>query len=153
MSDKLTRRDALKLGTGAAISVATPLFDSAAEKLQPSVATNRAPGSQVAVIDSSAEICFMRAVDILEAIRKKRISSREVMQAHLKQIHFGGREPGDVDPVHFFQEWAAHWNPDRWASPRRLGSLATGLRLRTSYWHRQAPPNHRLGQEEKGTAA
>src|SRR5882672_9280417 len=87
MSGKITRRDALKLGTGAAISVATPLFDSAAEKLKPSVATNRAPGSQEAVIDSSEELCFMRAVDILEAIRKKRVSSREVMQAHLKQIH------------------------------------------------------------------
>jgi amidase len=86
MSDKLTRRDALKLGTGAAISVATPLFSSAAEKLQPSMATNRAPGSQEAVIDSSEELCSMRAMDILEAIRKKRVSAREVMQAHLKQI-------------------------------------------------------------------
>jgi amidase len=33
------------------------------------------------------EICFMRAVDLVSAIRTKRLSAREVMQAHLKQIH------------------------------------------------------------------
>ena len=33
------------------------------------------------------DICFMRAVDILSAIRAKKISAREVMEAHLKQIH------------------------------------------------------------------
>ena len=81
MSSKLTRRDALKLGTSAAISVATPLFSSAAEQSQPAMARNPA-----ATVDSAEEICFMRAVDILEALRKKKISSREVMQAHLKQI-------------------------------------------------------------------
>jgi amidase len=35
---------------------------------------------------SSDEICFMRAVDILESIRTKKLSAREVMEAHLKQI-------------------------------------------------------------------
>jgi amidase len=37
--------------------------------------------------ESSDEICFMRAVDILDLIRKKKLSAREVMQAHLKQIN------------------------------------------------------------------
>jgi amidase len=32
------------------------------------------------------EICFMRAVDLLAAIRAKKLSSREVMLAHLRQI-------------------------------------------------------------------
>jgi amidase len=36
---------------------------------------------------SSDEICFMRAVDMVDAIRNKKVSAREVMQAHLKQIH------------------------------------------------------------------
>jgi len=36
---------------------------------------------------SSDEICFMRAVDMVDAIRSKKVSAREVMQAHLKQIH------------------------------------------------------------------
>jgi amidase len=32
------------------------------------------------------DICFMRAVDIVSAIRSKSLSAREVMQAHLRQI-------------------------------------------------------------------
>ncbi len=42
--------------------------------------------SNVTPPDAPAEICFLRAVDILELIRKKKLSAREVMQAHLKQI-------------------------------------------------------------------
>jgi amidase len=64
----MTRRDSLKIGTAAAISAAaTPLTSQSAEA-------------------ASDEICFMRAVDILAALRKKRLSAREVMRAHLKQI-------------------------------------------------------------------
>ena len=33
------------------------------------------------------DICFMRAVDLVGAIRHKQLSAREVMQAYLKQIH------------------------------------------------------------------
>jgi amidase len=36
--------------------------------------------------NSIDEICFMRAVDILDLVRRKKLSAREVMQAHLKQI-------------------------------------------------------------------
>jgi amidase len=61
---KMTRRDALKLGTGTALA-ASPLFAGAAP---------------------ADDICFMRAVDLMEAIRNKKISSREVMRAHLQQI-------------------------------------------------------------------
>ena len=39
--------------------------------------------------NSSNEICFMRAVDILDSIRQKKLSAREVMQAHLQQINRG----------------------------------------------------------------
>ena len=84
---KLTRRDALKFGTGAAISAAaTPLLSS---PIDTSVAASvRSPllPSQVATATSPDEICFMRAVDILEAVRRRKLSAREVMQAHLKQI-------------------------------------------------------------------
>jgi len=58
---KITRRDSLKLGTAAAVSLAMP--------------------------NNSEEICFMRAVDIVDGIRRKTFSAREVMQAHLKQIN------------------------------------------------------------------
>src|ERR1043165_5382894 len=36
--------------------------------------------------NSPDEICFMRTVDIMDAIRRKKLSAREVMQAHLRQI-------------------------------------------------------------------
>jgi amidase len=62
---KMTRRDALKLGTGTALA-ASPIFASAAPPAD--------------------DVCFMRAVDLIDAIRTKKISSREVMQAHLQQI-------------------------------------------------------------------
>jgi amidase len=37
-------------------------------------------------LPAANEICFMRAVDMVAAIRAKQLSAREVMQAHLKQI-------------------------------------------------------------------
>ena len=86
MNSRITRRDALKLGTSAAISAAAaPLLSSPIEK---AVADARNPvlAAQGAGPSSSDEICFMRAVDILDAIRKRKLSAREVMQAHLKQI-------------------------------------------------------------------
>jgi amidase len=35
---------------------------------------------------SETDICFLRALDMMELIRQKKLSAREVMQAHLKQI-------------------------------------------------------------------
>jgi len=46
--------------------------------------------------DTSADICFLRAVDMAKAIREKKISAREVMQAHLKQI---GRVNSKVNAI------------------------------------------------------
>jgi amidase len=77
MSSKMTRRDALKLGTGTAIvSAAAPLLSSS---ITPSAGVYAAP-------HTSDEICFMRAVDLVDAMRTKKLSAREVMQAHLQQI-------------------------------------------------------------------
>jgi amidase len=75
MRGNMTRREALKLGTGTAISAAaSPLLSSSIS-------------GAVGVGPSSAnEICNMRAVDMVDAMRTKKVSSREVMQAHLKQI-------------------------------------------------------------------
>ena len=68
MSRTMTRRDAIKLGTTTAMSVAAA----------PLLAASKA--------STSDEICSMRAVDMVAAIRAKNLSAREVMQAHLKQI-------------------------------------------------------------------
>ena len=75
----MTRRDALKLGTSTAITVA-------ASPLLPSSITKSGDGPVNAAPASLDEICFMRAVDMVEAIRTRKLSAREVMQAHLKQI-------------------------------------------------------------------
>ena len=75
MRGNMTRREALKLGTSTAISAAAgPLLSSSLAGAAPT-----APSS-------TDEICYMRAVDMVDAIRAKKLSSREVMQAHLKQI-------------------------------------------------------------------
>jgi amidase len=60
----VTRRDTLRLGAAAASLTTLP-----AQKP-----------------DSSDEICFLRAVDMLALLRQKKLSAREVMQAHLRQI-------------------------------------------------------------------
>ncbi len=83
----MTRRDALKLGTNAAVSAAvTPLLSSAAAGAGDGH-TALGSGSGVSEApDTASDICFLRAVDMLELMRQKKLSSREVMQAHLKQI-------------------------------------------------------------------
>ncbi len=72
MSSRMTRRDALKLGTGSALAAAAAPYLPAAANATP--------------VDGE-EICSMRAVDMLDAMRGKKLSAREVMQAHLKQIN------------------------------------------------------------------
>jgi amidase len=79
MSEKMSRRDALKLGTNAAVTAAmTSLLSdsSAGANLNPATSP-----------DSSPDICYLRAVDMARLIREKKLSAREVMQAHLKQIN------------------------------------------------------------------
>src|SRR5215813_2211385 len=73
MIPKMTRRDALKLGTNAAVSAAmAPLLASA---------TPQSPASS-----TGSDICYLRAVDMLDLVRRKKLSCREIMQAHLRQI-------------------------------------------------------------------
>src|SRR5229473_416351 len=88
MKSEMSRREALKLGTNVAVSAAmTPLFSANPVEANSSLA--KTP-------DTSADICFLRAVDMAKAIREKKISAREVMQAHLKQI---GRVNSKVNAI------------------------------------------------------
>src|SRR5438445_3179338 len=82
MYNKMSRRDALKLARNAAVAAVTPLVPTDA------VPTHAA--------ESSPDICFMRAVDMARLIREKKLSAREVMQAHLKQI---GRVNSKVNAI------------------------------------------------------
>ena len=87
MTNTMKRRDALRVGVNAAISAAVaPLLGA---QIQPDVTTTLTDGVSMranAGSDSSDEICYMRAVDLMDGIRTKKISAREAMQAHLKQI-------------------------------------------------------------------
>src|SRR5690349_791993 len=88
MRKKITRRDALKLGTNAAVSAAVgPLLSSDLkwESMRTRSDTTNSH-SAAASAESPSDICFLRAVDILAMLRSKKLSAREVMQAHLKQI-------------------------------------------------------------------
>jgi amidase len=72
--EPLTRRELLRLGSSAAILAATADLATAVP------AGAATPGA------AAADICWMTATEMSAAIRAKRVSSREVMQAHLKQI-------------------------------------------------------------------
>jgi amidase len=88
MGSKMSRREALKLGTNAAVSAAmTPLLSASSVEGSPTT---------MASSDASPEICFLRAVDMAKLIREKKLSAREVMQAHLKQI---GRVNSKVNAI------------------------------------------------------
>jgi amidase len=88
MSSKMSRRAALKLGTNAAVSAAmTPVFSANLAETSPTAMNT---------LDASPDICFLRAVDMVKLIREKKLSAREVMQAHLKQI---GRVNSKVNAI------------------------------------------------------
>jgi amidase len=90
MTDRITRREALKLGSTAAVSAAISPHLSSAANPGPSEADGP---SASALADSSvppasdSDICFMSARQMADFIRGNKLSAREVMQAHLKQIN------------------------------------------------------------------
>ena len=87
MTEKITRRDALKLGTGAAVgATVAPLLSAGAEHVRSESRELSRYDSNVMAPTGENEICFMHARDLVAMIRGQKISSREVMQAHLKQI-------------------------------------------------------------------
>jgi len=90
MGEKITRRDALRLGTSAAVSATVPpLLASPAHgvsTLSPESGEPQKSDSTVMPPASKNEICFLRARDLAGMIRDKKLSSREVMEAHLRQI-------------------------------------------------------------------
>src|SRR5690348_284278 len=87
MTEKISRRDALKLGTSAAVTATvSPLLTSAPGRAGPVAYEQRGSNSTDMAPAGENGICFMQARDLAAMIRGQKISSREVMQAHLKQI-------------------------------------------------------------------
>lgn len=87
MKMRFSRREALKLGTTAAVSAAvTPLFSSPANasRTEPHIRSRSGDSSMPPASDT--DICYMPAREMASQIRKKKLSAREVMQAHLAQI-------------------------------------------------------------------
>ena len=70
----ITRRDLLQLGSAAAIYAAT------------GTATGGTPAQAAPMPGAGSEIYWMTALEMSAAIRTKRVSCREVMEAHLSQI-------------------------------------------------------------------
>src|SRR2546421_822038 len=89
MAEKITRRKALKIGTSAAVTAAiAPRVSSSAhpDSPNPDDSLTSPPAGSVLSATPDSDICFLSAWQMADFIRQKRLSSREVMQAHLKQI-------------------------------------------------------------------
>lgn len=89
MTDKITRREALKLGTTAAVSAAISPHLSASDRPTSREADSLSADALKDVSAppaSDSDICFMPARQMADLIHQKKLSAREVMQAHLKQI-------------------------------------------------------------------
>lgn len=77
MKPPMTRRDLLQFGSAAALSTA----------IGPSVAESTASNSlSVSASHSASEICFLSATEMAKLVRRKKLSAREIMEAHLRQI-------------------------------------------------------------------
>jgi len=87
MSEKITRRAALRLGTSAAVTASvSPLWSSVETTLRPETMELPDANKNMTPPTTVDELCFQPAKELARMIREKRVSSREVMQAHLKQI-------------------------------------------------------------------
>ncbi len=82
--NEVTRRDVLRFGATAALS-ATPLHaaDSAWSSMGDNTLSTTISAPPAAATD---QICFLGATELAAQIRAKKISVREVMSAHLRQI-------------------------------------------------------------------
>src|SRR5260370_39966415 len=92
MTEKITRSKALKIGSAAAVGAAIAPHTSSSA--QPNFAeaddpVMLIPAQAAPSTISGSEICFMAARHMADLIRLKKLSAREVMQAHLKQIQRG----------------------------------------------------------------
>jgi amidase len=78
MKQPMTRRDVLQLGSAAAASTA----------ISPFISDTTSSWSLSSGFASSAasDICFLSATEMAKMIRQKKLSAREVMEAHLHQI-------------------------------------------------------------------
>src|SRR5688572_32339688 len=75
MKSDITRREFGQLVGTAAVSAVVPAVSSAP-----------AAASAAPIQNAGSELCYMSAVELADRIRRKQVSAREVMTAHLAQI-------------------------------------------------------------------
>lgn len=79
--NNINRRQMIKMSSVAALStIVSPSLAS------PKSSVTQFNENNIIIPVTDSEVCFMKALDLAALIRKKKISAREVMQAHLKQI-------------------------------------------------------------------
>ena len=79
--NNISRRRMIELSSVAAFStIVSPTIVPGKNPVTKFSRSNIEPGN------SASDVCFMNALDIAALLRNKKISAREVMQAHLKQI-------------------------------------------------------------------
>jgi len=87
MTRRISRREALRLGTSAAVSAAmTPLLAAPVDAMPNKSHDSLRCGDPNMPSAPESNLCFMTAREMSDQIRQKKLSSREVMQAHLAQI-------------------------------------------------------------------
>src|SRR6267154_1806857 len=89
MTEKITRRKALKIAAAAAVGAAiAPHASSSAQPnfTEPDNPVMPIPAQAAPSAIPGSEICFMSARQMADLTRLKKLSAREVMQAHLKQV-------------------------------------------------------------------
>src|SRR6266849_8229261 len=89
MTEKITRRKALKIGTSAAFTaaIAPHVSSSARSNLsRPDDSFTPVPEQPAPSAGPDSDVCFLSARQMADLIRQKKLSAREVMQAHLQQI-------------------------------------------------------------------
>jgi amidase len=87
MTKPISRRDALKLGTSAALSAAVPpLLAAPSNEASAQPSPSPLAGEKGMPPATDTGVCFMPAREMADLIRQKKLSAREVMQAHLAQI-------------------------------------------------------------------
>ena len=79
--NNISRRRMIEISSVAALStIVSPSRISAKDPITNSKKNN------MAITYSDSDVCYMKASDMAALLRAKKISAREVMQAHLKQI-------------------------------------------------------------------
>ena len=95
MTEKITRREVLKIGSTAAISAAVAPHVSTekhSHSLRSDDSLTGPPADVVSAATPDSDICFLSARQMADLIWQKKLSAREVMQVHLKQIQLVNRK-------------------------------------------------------------